>query len=135
MRSAPLHVTLWSEPTSMVTEADVRDALRVCFDPELPLNIVDIGLVYAIHVEQDLDAPGSEPRFEVRVELLRRTTDETREAMLLAQVENRLMGLPAISKASASVLASPPWTSDRLKTGARESLVQSPTPSLVQIRL
>ncbi len=118
----------------MLTESDVRDALRVCFDPELPLNIVDVGLVYGIHVEQDLEAPGSEPRFQVRVQLLRRTTDETREAMLLAQVENRLMGLPAISKASASILTSPTWSADRLKTGARESLIK-PSAPLVQIRL
>ncbi len=119
----------------MITEAEVRDALRVCFDPELPLNIVDVGLVHTILVEQDVEAPGSEPRFHVQVQLLRRTTDETREAMLLAQVENRLMGLPAISAARASILISPPWTSERLKTGVRDGLLPPKAAPLVKIRL
>ncbi len=119
----------------MLTEADIRDALRVCFDPVLPVNIVDLGLVHGVSIVEDTEAPGSESRFHVHIHLLRRTTDETREAMLLAQVENRLMGLQSISQARASIVDTPAWTADLLTSDARQRLLPSPSAPLVQIRL
>ncbi len=42
----------------MLTESQIRDALRDCYDPEVPLNIVDLGLVYRVTLTDDPDAPG-----------------------------------------------------------------------------
>ena len=53
----------------MFTEDHVRDALRVCFDPELAVNIVDLGLLYGVSVVPDGEAPGFEPRYDVLVTL------------------------------------------------------------------
>jgi len=38
-------------------EDEIRTALKDCFDPDLRINIVDLGLVYGIHIEQDKDGP------------------------------------------------------------------------------
>ena len=43
----------------MLSAADIRSALRDCYDPALPCNIVDLGLVRELRVEPDPNAPGA----------------------------------------------------------------------------
>jgi metal-sulfur cluster biosynthetic enzyme len=45
--------------TQMLTESDILTALRDCYDPVLPCNIVDLGLIRSIVVTPDLEAPGT----------------------------------------------------------------------------
>ena len=101
----------------MLTEPDILEALQVCYDPELQINIVDLGRIHAIGIEPDTEAPGVDLRAQVTVELLPR--DEQQDAMLSALVTNRLLGMREISRAEVSVLPSPPWTPDRMNASAR----------------
>ena len=119
------------------TRDDVNDALRVCFDPELPVNIVDLGLVYAIEVNRDWDAPGVDPRYAVRITLSMRAPNDEREAMLLAQVHNRLMGMQEVSWATVNLTWEPAWSADRISVAARRELgLDRPaTPTLINISL
>ncbi len=105
-----------------LTRDDVTDALRVCFDPELPVNIVDLGLVYGVEVTPDLDAPGMDPRYAVHITITMRAPDEEREAMLVAQVQNRLMGMREVYRATIELTWEPPWTADRMSAAARREL-------------
>lgn len=105
-----------------INEEDILDALRVCFDPELPVNIVDLGLVYGVQLSQDLDAPGIDPRYRLHVLLTMRSTNEEREGMLLAQVQNRLMGMPEVSRAEIEMVWTPMWTAERMSHAARHQL-------------
>ena len=43
----------------MLTETDILAALRDCYDPALPCNIVDLGLIRSIKITPDLEAPGT----------------------------------------------------------------------------
>ena len=106
----------------MLTKDDIREALRVCFDPELQVNIVDLGLVYSIHVQQDHEAPGFEPRFHVTVTMTMRAPSEEREAMLIGQVKNRLAGMQEVSGSTVEMVWQPAWTSDRMTAAARKQL-------------
>ncbi len=106
----------------MLMVNDVREALRVCFDPELPVNIVDLGLVYGIDVEQDREAPGFEPRYRVRVDMTMRAPNEEREAMLVAQVSNRLAGMPEVSRSEVRLVWEPAWSAERMSEVARRQL-------------
>ena len=63
------------------------------------MNIVDLGLVHAVKVARDADAPGLLERFAVDLKLLRRSVDDEREAMLVGQVRNRLAGMEPVSRA------------------------------------
>lgn len=108
--------------TETLTQADVIEALRVCFDPELPVNIVDLGLVYAVQVEHDEDAPGYRPRFAVHVTMTMRAPNEEREAMLVGQVKNRLAGMQQISRAEVELVWEPAWTAERMSGAARQQL-------------
>ena len=104
-----------------LTPGDIREALRVCFDPELAVNIVDLGLIDEVRVERDTEAPGVDPRYRVHLALLQRMEDEQRNAMLRAQVENRLMGMREISQTAISV-SDTTWMPDRMTAAARRQL-------------
>jgi metal-sulfur cluster biosynthetic enzyme len=120
-----------------LTEADIREALRVCFDPELAVNIVDLGLLYGFTVTPDHDAPGFEPRYNITIDLLVRTQDEERQAMLAGQIRNRLAGIPQISRSEVRFVQEPAWTADRMTPAARQQLGldRAPKQGLVTIKL
>jgi metal-sulfur cluster biosynthetic enzyme len=95
-----------------VTDADLLHALRDCYDPLLKRNIVDAGLVRAATLTLDRDAPGANipgiaPRYIAHITLIAPSADETAIAQLQAQIENRLAGLPPISRATVKWLPTP----------------------------
>ena len=92
-----------------MTDADLVHALRDCYDPLLRRNIVELSLVRSASLNVDHEAPGASiaglpPRYRVRVELIAPGADEAANAQLVAQVENRLAGMPAISRAEVRLL-------------------------------
>lgn len=101
----------------MMDEAEILEALRVCYDPEAEINIVDLGRVDAIAVEPDTEAAGVEPRARVQVRLLSR--NEEADAMLAAIVTNRLLGMREIASAEVRFSPTPAWTPDRMTPAAR----------------
>ena len=105
-----------------LTEEDIRTALRDVNDPELPVNIVDLGLVYKVLVRPDPDAPGMLPRQRVEVEMSMTTQGCPAHAMILEQVRNRLAGIPEISVAQVDLVWEPAWTPDRISPAAQKKL-------------
>ena len=86
-----------------LSEVDVMQALRDCYDPEIPVNIVDLGLVYgvsiegaAVNVQMTLTAPGC-----------------SMGAMIATEIEDKLLGLPDCERATVEIVWEPPWTPDR----------------------
>ncbi len=120
-----------------MTEADVLEWLRVCFDPELPVNIVDLGFINRVAVGNDDRAVGDETRYRVLIEVTMRAPNEEREAMLLGQISNRLAGIRQISRAEVAITWEPSWTAERMSPSARRQLgLDRPSSDgLVQIRL
>lgn len=99
----------------MPSEPQIRLALRDCYDPELSLNLVDLGAVESLTLLSDLDAPGAgipgvPPRFQLSVTLLSR--GEALDPILRAVTHNRLAGFEALSRIEVN-------TSDTLWTPAR----------------
>lgn len=122
--------------STTLTEDDIREALRVCFDPELAVNIVDLGLVYGVAIQQDHDAPGFEPRYDVSISMTMRAPSEDREAMLMGQVRNRLAGMQQVSHATVDLVWDPAWTADRMSAAGRQQLGldRAPKQGLVTIQ-
>ncbi len=109
-----------------LTEEDVTNALRDVFDPELPVNIVDLGLVYGVKVEPDPDAPGMLPRQKVAVEMTMTTKACTLHPMIVEQVRNRLAGIREISESTVDLVWEPAWTPDRISPAAQKQLGIAP---------
>ena len=91
---------------------EVVDALRECYDPEIPVNIVDLGLVYGITI-----AP---QRIDVRMTLTALGCPMAGEVM--SEVRDRLLAMPGVSDAGVELTYEPPWTPERMSEDARWEL-------------
>jgi metal-sulfur cluster biosynthetic enzyme len=123
----------------MLTESDILTALRDCYDPSVPCNIVDLGLIRSITITPDLEAPGSNipgvpPRHRIHISLTPTQTDDTANAVLHAQIINRLAGLETISHTTITLLHEPQWTPQSITPAGRKILGLDGNPHLVQIR-
>jgi metal-sulfur cluster biosynthetic enzyme len=123
----------------MLTEADILTALRDCYDPALPCNIVDLGLVRSVSVAPDPDAPGAgipgvPQKHRIAVTLtLTNPTDEA-AAQLSAQISNRLAGIEEAGETIVNIVTEPAWSPLEITPAGRRTLGLDGNPSLVQIR-
>jgi hypothetical protein len=91
-----------------MTDAELLHLLRDCYTPTGP-NIVAAGLVRSATLTPDPEAPGASvpglpPRYVAHITLHSPSADDTANAQLTAQVENRLLGLPSISHVKVTLL-------------------------------
>jgi hypothetical protein len=86
------------------TEANLLLALRDCYLPLDRRNIVAANLVRSATLTPDPDAPGAIPRLHAHITLHAPGADEAANSQLCAQIENRLLGLEAISRVSVTLL-------------------------------
>ena len=95
---------------------DIVRALRTVHDPEIPVNIYDLGLVYDIEIDA-----GS-------VQILMTLTSPACPVagMLVAQVETKVKTVEAVSDAHVELVWDPPWTVDRMSEAARLELNLEP---------
>ena len=126
----------------MLTESDILTALRDCYDPVLPCNIVDLGLLRSITLTPDPEAPGATipgvPKkhlVSISLTLTNPTQDsDAAEAQLSAQIANRLAGLQTVSHTTIAFVHTPPWTPQHITSPGRRILGLDGNPNLVQIR-
>jgi metal-sulfur cluster biosynthetic enzyme len=98
--------------TDAVTEDLVKLALRRVKDPELNLNIIDLGLVYEIRVE------GS----SVTVDMSLTTPACPSGPELLHDATTAVQAIPGVTSAQVNIVWSPPWTPDRIEPRVRTYL-------------
>ena len=99
--------------SSLVIEAEVIEALRGCFDPEIPVNIYELGLIYDVKVEPS-------GAVEVRMTL---TSPHCPVAQSLpAEVEAKIKEVPGVVDAKVEVVWDPPWEPSRMSEAAKLQL-------------
>lgn len=90
-----------------------RAALKKVYDPEIPMNIVDLGLIY----ELDLDKRG-----KAQVRMTMTTPGCPVIEMLLDQVRTAVAGVPGVSSVDVDVVWDPPWSPERMSEFAKRQL-------------
>ena len=83
----------------MVTEQAVFDVLQTCYDPEIPVNIVDLGLVYGVAIDGTT----------VLVDLTLASVGCPLAGELVAQVRNAVLSLEGVDDTTVNLVWSPPW--------------------------
>ena len=123
----------------MLTRSDILLALRDCYDPVLPCNIIDLGLIHSITVTPDPDAPGANipgvpQKHRIAIELTPSQTGEAANAQLTAQIANRLAGFETVSHTTLTLLREPAWGPGNITPAGRKTLGLDGNPNLIQIR-
>ena len=103
-------------PLAPVDEDRVWQELRTIFDPEIPVNLVELGLIYRM----DLAAGAEGKRIEVDMTL---TAPGCGMADVLKRdVEKKLAAIPGVEDVQVEVVFDPPWTRDRMSEAAKLTL-------------
>ena len=106
----------------MLNESDILTALRDCYDPEVKLNLVDLGLIYKIATGPDPDSTPAWPRQWVKVTMTLTTPQCPASGLIFVQVNNRLAGIKDISKVDVELVWEPKWTPHRISEAGRRTL-------------
>jgi metal-sulfur cluster biosynthetic enzyme len=105
-----------------VTEQDVLSALRSCYDPEIPVNIVDLGLIYTVKFLPAAGESLEQEKQDVTIDMTLTSQGCPEHVNISAQVKSRLEQLPGIRNANVNVVWTPAWTPERLSPDARKQL-------------
>ena len=106
----------------MLSEEEIRTALRDCYDPEVKLNLVDLGLIYAIATDHDENSTSAWPRQWVKVTMTLTTPQCPASGLIFEQVHNRLAGIPSVSKVEVDLVWEQKWTPHRISEAGRRQL-------------
>lgn len=96
----------------MVTQEQVYEALQNCYDPEIPVNIVDLGLVYDVQVEDD----------SVNVVMTLTAQGCPAHSFISEEVRARVSSIPGVKSAHVQVVWEPPWDPSRMSETAKKQL-------------
>jgi probable FeS assembly SUF system protein SufT len=102
--------------TGEALEQEVWATLKTCFDPEIPVNIVDLGLIYDMNISPLDD--GS--RVDVKMTLTAQGCGMG--GSIAADARNKLLDLPGVVEADVQVVWDPPWTPEKISPEGRTLL-------------
>ena len=103
--------------TQEQVEKEIWNQLRSCYDPEIPVNIVDLGLVYGVQIEP---LPSGKSRVLVQMTL---TAPGCGMGPVLQQdVQNKLLSLEAVDDVAVELVWDPPWNQSMLSEAAKLQL-------------
>ena len=96
-----------------VLEGQVKDALRTVYDPEIPINIQELGLVYDLRVE---------PAGQVYVQMTLTAPSCPEAEMIPGRVEQAIREVPGVTEVKVELVWEPPWTPQKMSEAARLQL-------------
>jgi metal-sulfur cluster biosynthetic enzyme len=118
-----IHNPQWisEEPLMPVAEEAVREALKQVVDPELFINVIDLGLVYGLEL-----TPGEQPetadKTNVKIEMTLTSPACPAGPQLIAQAKQVLGRLEGVGNVEVKLVMAPPWSPDKMTEAARDQL-------------
>jgi len=101
------------------TEDDVVEALRTVYDPEIPVNIVDLGLVYDCKIAP---IPGAQNSYRVDVKMTLTAPGCGMGPTLQQDVQNKLLSIEAVDDVNVELVWEPQWNQGMLTEAAKLQL-------------
>jgi len=98
-----------------IAEESIYAALRQVQDPELLVNIVDLGLVYEVQVDEAALGGAT-----VHVKMTLTTPACPAGPQLIQEAKDAVLDVPGVDQAEVELVMSPPWTPDRMSEAARD---------------
>ncbi len=92
---------------------EIIGALKTVYDPEIPADIYELGLIYKVDIDDDR---------VVHIDMTLTTPNCPSAAELPGQVENAVAGVPGVREAKVNIVWDPPWEPSRMSDEARTVL-------------
>jgi metal-sulfur cluster biosynthetic enzyme/nitrite reductase/ring-hydroxylating ferredoxin subunit len=106
-------------PAGPLCEDVVREILKEVKDPELFVNIVDLGLIYGVTLAPSPDVPTKQ---HVSIDMTMTSPACPAGPQLIADTKRALAARPDVSQVEVRIVMDPPWTPDRMTEAARDQL-------------
>jgi probable FeS assembly SUF system protein SufT len=104
-------------PAQAVDESTVWEVLRSCYDPEIPVNIVDLGLIYDLVIEP---LPSGRSRLQVKMTLT--APGCGMGTYIAADAREKLLTAPGVEEATVDIVWDPPWHPSMITAEGRRVL-------------
>jgi probable FeS assembly SUF system protein SufT len=117
MQAAAKPASTGAPVTQEHLEKEIWNQLRSCYDPEIPVNIVDLGLIYDCHLT--LMGPSN---YKIDVKMTLTAPGCGMGPMLAQDVQNRLMGLDGVQDVTVELVWDPPWNQAMMTEAAKLQL-------------
>ena len=101
--------------TTGVSETTIYDALRECYDPEIPVNLVDLGLIYDVKIIDDW----------VGVKMTLTSPGCGMSGLISQNVRNRMLKIPGVKEADVRIVWQPAWSPSMMSAEAKKKLGMS----------
>ncbi|WP_269526564.1 iron-sulfur cluster assembly protein [Coraliomargarita parva] len=99
-------------------ETQVWDAMKQCYDPEIPVNIVDLGLIYDLQLLE----PDADGKHAVRVKMTLTAQGCGMGPVIANDAKQRIEALSGVSEAQVDIVWDPPWTPHMISDEGRKKL-------------
>ena len=93
-----------------VSEEQIRNSLKQCMDPEVPLSIVDMGLIYGINISENND---------VKIKMTMTTKGCPLHDTMVDDVTRYTKKVPGVNNVQVDIVWDPPWTKDKMSDEAK----------------
>jgi len=99
----------------MITKKDVMKALKECYDPEIGISLVDLGLIYDVKVDKD----------KVDIKMTLTTPGCPMHTFMVKDVREKVKSLKGVKEVNVELVWDPPWTPDRMSEKVKKQLGMS----------
>ena len=96
-----------------IEEKALWDALKEVYDPEIPVNIVDLGLVYRLEVKDNK---------RVEIDMTMTAPACPLAPQIIAEAKDKLFGVPGVEKVDVTLVWQPLWNPDMMSDAAKDEL-------------
>jgi len=103
-----------SNTNASLTQEELWNAAKTVYDPEIPVNIVDLGLVYRIDILKDENGNN-----KIEADMTLTAVGCAMGPMIADELRLKLEALPSVAKATVNIVWDPPWNQDMMNEEAR----------------
>jgi len=103
--------------TADAVEQDVWNQLKTCYDPEIPVNIVDLGLIYSLEIKPQ---EGGGNLIEVKMTLT--APGCGMGPSIASDAQRKILTVPGVTDAQVDVVWDPPWSAERISQEGKSKL-------------
>lgn len=115
--ASPAHAPAAAAAPAEFSEKMVQDQLRTVFDPEIPVNVLDLGLIYSCDI-----TPLEAGQHKINIKMSMTAPGCGMGNILKSDVETKLLRLPGVKEVHVELILDPPWTPARMSEAAKLQL-------------